>query len=449
MNPTPRFLAVGSFLLFCTLVPGSEPPASDPIEQLLKHYASEVAQGVGKDRTPHFVFWEQQFRIALEPGVGGPAYRLRALDELGALQAALDMREAARKTYRRMETEAEKAGNLFAIHTALENQFARSQHDDFEARSKLAERYVGAVERLLMDGVLLTNEAGRNAVLGRYAETLYITGRMYQEEGLARKAAKKADDRATADATADTLLARAENLLQLAFDVGEFGTIASESRLFHLAKTQSGSGKRDKAAESYGKLLAMDQTRFSTVWLGELRIDELFPKDSPEHRAALARLLEDFDRGGTVDEVALQLKLQLGESYRKAKEYEASNGWVNKVVGCFTQPAYNAAALSVLIHNYEDLNQQDLARELQRELIGRYPDTGYAQRAKRQLDQAEKAEKMLREQRSYLESLKKHAATAGTRATGGYGFLILAVNLTVFMVLGGLYVRRRGRHPPP
>src|SRR5207302_9327666 len=138
---------------------------------------------------------------------------------------------------------------------------------------------------------------------------------------------------------------------------------------------------------------------------------------------------------------------KLAQSYHGAKEYEASNRWLDRIVARFPEPVYNALVLELLASNYAALGHHELARDLRRELAERYPDTSYARAARYKMEQDAKREQSRLRNKARLDALKVHAQTAGAEPFGSSRGLLVVVNTAVVVVVGVLLVRRRWQRP--
>jgi tetratricopeptide (TPR) repeat protein len=107
----------------------------------------------------------------------------------------------------------------------------------------------------------------------------------------------------------------------------------------------------------------------------ELKLAELAPVNTPEYRRELARVVEEHDRLKNGDKHVLQLKLQLANSYRDAKDYKEANRWLTQLVGRLDTPNENGIILEMLAANHERLGDREKAIELWQEILSRYPNS--------------------------------------------------------------------------
>jgi tetratricopeptide (TPR) repeat protein len=165
------------------------------------------------------------------------------------------------------------------------------------------------------------------------------------------------------------------------------------TRLFSLAEVQSLLGQREEAVATYGKLLALNSTLYSHLWIESLRIGQLTEKNNPAWRAAIEEALADFMKRGGTDEYECSLRHDLGVSYRLAGDYARSLAVLNtnlerlKVNQEVTNNAgLTAYELLLTAHDYQALGDATTSATRLRELVERYPDTGSGKLAREELD---------------------------------------------------------------
>jgi tetratricopeptide (TPR) repeat protein len=374
----PRCHALTSFTLFLLLMYSTSANAQPEEKEIDKdqpklsavyaQYAKEATSGKRTDSETFRSFWEKQFTDILAATKGGGMVRYRMLDELGAIQRNLGKTQDAIDTYRRLEEYARMTNNLEAMTTAAENELGLVRQKPLEIVRPVAEKLQTYLEQL-------TNKESSPTNLDRLSNDLIgIGSTLYHHSADAKDENQRKQ-----------VLERALDVFNKSVALGKSGGTPIAVRMYLTAQTLSKLGQKKEAAAMYGKVADMDQTDLSKLWLAYLQIEETTTKDSDAYRQAIERALQKHEKEGGVDEYEITMRHQLGISYRNAKQLEKSTAILSSLVGKSNDDNFNAYNLLLVAYNTLDAGQKEAARDIFAEIVRRYPGTGSAQAAEREI----------------------------------------------------------------
>jgi RNA polymerase sigma factor (sigma-70 family) len=320
------------------------------------------------DKSKFFAHWEGEFVKALSKTKGGGFLRLRVMEELGALQGALGKTQEEARTYTNMAALAVQAGDLRSQVSAASGLFEMAwlgQVDHFTDR-------VAEYESLSRQFFAQHNEkigaADLCDTLGHIASCLMMH-------------AKDPRD----GSNPKDLLEHAERLWKETIALEGAGLTPLEVKLWWLGDCQSKLGRRQEAAASYQKILAMNQTNYPRLWIEYLRLCQINEKDSPPYREAIERALAEDAKSGAPDDYAGTLRHELGLSYLRTKQYAKSAEIFKANIGQNKDKAVDAYDMWLESDSYGNLGDMATRTRLLLDLVKQYPHSGGANGASNDL----------------------------------------------------------------
>ncbi len=331
------------------------------LREVMGQYVTETIKLSPKDRPRFFTFWEGQFQETLSAVATPSLDRLRMLDELGAIQKTLGKPENAAATYATMIEEARQLEDYRSVVLGLDNAFEIASARLEGSAEEIGEEYVAAA-------AYGAGKANTEAATAAYANalvsvSLYLNKRVSHPDFAGDK---------------ERSLGRAVEFLKAAVTLEYPGATPTATKLYWLAKVHSAAGDKEAAAETFGRIAAMDQDELSPLWMKQLQIEELYHPGTREYCDAIEKVLEEFAASGKVDEHELTLRHLLGKSYYECGEFEKSSAVLSALVGKSNDENMNAYNLLLTADDQAELGQFDAAEDLYRQTMEMYPNSGSA-----------------------------------------------------------------------
>lgn len=323
-------------------------------------------------------YWISQFSRVLEqpPTEDDVAYRSLLMGEMGALALNLGEVRQALQTYHKMEEEALRYSALTAAVDALDSQLHIASHHDVLDSTDILELSNSlhiTYQKLFEDASAHT----RQRYLTSYSDSMFNVANALLD--YAKRESTKAD---ATENHKDSLLQKALDSAKIAVSIEKAGFHSQGQKLFTLATAYKDMGERELAYKTYHAILNTDCEDYTPLYIRHCAIGSLYDKDSPEYQEHLKEALQQYNPNREDDIYWAPLVQELAFSYIRSDKYSDAIEVLESVCGRGETNSINATNMYLMGRCHVQLKQYEIAREIFKQVISSYPDTGAAAASK-------------------------------------------------------------------